>query len=257
MWLRLRQIALVAAELDPVVDDLTSILGIEVCFQDPGVAHFGLHNKLMPVGNQFLEVVAPIQENTAGGRYLQRRGGDTGYMVITQCDEQAPRRARIEELGVRLVTDHRWDGFANMQLHPKDTGGTFFEIDQQEGGEALDGLWVPAGPDWQQHVRTDVVSAITAAEIQSPEPERVAARWSEIAEIDLLEGEDGAPTMTLDNAAVRFVEATDGRGEGLGAIDVAAVDKDRVLATAEQRDRRTGDDQDTIGGLRINLRPAN
>jgi hypothetical protein len=115
---------------------------------------------------------------------------------------------------------------------------------------------VPAGPDWQQHVRTDVVSAITAAEIQSPEPERVAARWSEIAEIDLLEGEDGAPTMTLDNADVRFVEATDGRGEGLGAIDVAAVDKERVLASAEERDRRTGDAQVTIGGLRINLRPA-
>jgi len=36
----------------------------------------GLHNFLMPVGSNFLEVVAPSREGTAGGRYLDRRGGD-------------------------------------------------------------------------------------------------------------------------------------------------------------------------------------
>ena len=38
MRLRLRQIALVAEKLEPVVDDLRSVLGIEVCYRDPGVA---------------------------------------------------------------------------------------------------------------------------------------------------------------------------------------------------------------------------
>ena len=80
MWLRLRQIALVARELAPIEKDLIDVLGIEVCFRDPGVAHFGLENALFPIGNQLLEVVAPVQENTAGGRYLERRGGDGGYM---------------------------------------------------------------------------------------------------------------------------------------------------------------------------------
>ena len=32
-------------------------------------------------------------------------------------------------------------------------------FDEQRGGESLDGDWDPAGPDWKQHVRTDVTTA--------------------------------------------------------------------------------------------------
>ena len=46
MWLRLRQIALVANKLEPVIDDLCDVLGIEVCYRDPGVATYGLENAL-------------------------------------------------------------------------------------------------------------------------------------------------------------------------------------------------------------------
>jgi hypothetical protein len=35
MWLRLRQIALVAEKLAPVEEELIDVLGIEVCFRDP------------------------------------------------------------------------------------------------------------------------------------------------------------------------------------------------------------------------------
>ena len=153
MWLRLRQIALVAEELAPVEADLIDVLGVKVCFNDPGVGTFGLHNALYPVGSQFIEVVAPIDpaQDTAGKRYLDRRGGDGGYMVITQCDDQAPRRAKLQELNIRLVSDHAGSSFVNMQLHPKDTGGSFFEIDQMigEGADNPAGPWHPAGPDWE------------------------------------------------------------------------------------------------------------
>ena len=50
MWLRLRQIALVANKLEPVLDDLCDTLGIEVCYRDPGVGTYGLENALMPIG---------------------------------------------------------------------------------------------------------------------------------------------------------------------------------------------------------------
>lgn len=74
MTIQLRQICLVARELDPVINDLTDVLGINACFIDPGVGAFGLENTLMCVGRNFLEVVAPVKEGTAGGRYLDRRG---------------------------------------------------------------------------------------------------------------------------------------------------------------------------------------
>ncbi len=113
-WLRLRQIALVAEKLAPVEEQLADVLGIEVCFRDPGVGHFGLENALVPIGNQLLEVVAPIHENTAGGRYLERRKGDGGYMVITQCNDHAPRRARVKSLGTRVVNYYDSGEFRNM-----------------------------------------------------------------------------------------------------------------------------------------------
>jgi hypothetical protein len=255
MWLRLRQIALVAAELAPIEAQLESVLGIQVCYRDPGVAHFGLENALLPIGNQLLEVVAPIKANTAGGRYLERRGGDGGYMVITQCDEHAPRRRRVEELGIRIVNQYDSGEFRNMQMHPKDTGGSFFEIDEQlgEGAHDPDGPWEPAGPEWQQGRRLDRVGAIGAAEIQADDPGSVAARWSEIAEIPLITTADGHPALELENATVRFVPCTDGRPEGLGGIDVVATDAAAIMAAAREQGVATGEQQVYLCGMRINL----
>ena len=256
MWLRLRQIALVAGQLSPAVDTLTSVLGIEVCFNDPGVKTFGLENALMPVGNQFIEVVAPIEEGTAAGRYLERRGGDGGYMVITQCDDHDPRRARVEALGVRQVFSFETPGeFRNMQLHPKDTGGSFFEIDEQQGPDAhsADGPWEPAGRDWKNGQRLDTVDGIAAAELQAEDPDALAARWGEIAEIPVTRDQGGRPTLRLENAELRFVPCTDGRAEGLGGLDLHAVDKARALAAADARGvPRTGDTVELVG-MRIRL----
>jgi hypothetical protein len=254
MWLRLRQIAGVAAHLAPVEEELIDVLGIAVCYRDPGVGYFGLENALFPIGNQLLEVVAPVKEMTAGGRYIERRGGAGGYMVITKCDDHPPRRARVDSLGIRLVHDTRSDEFINMQLHPKDTGGTFFEIDQQLGEGALnpDGPWHPAGPDWQRARQTSRVNGISAAEVQCDDPADVARRWSEVAETDL-DSTDDVHVMTLDNAVVRFVPCTDGRPEGLGGIDLATVDRDAVLAAAEKRGVVSGENQVMLCGMRMNL----
>lgn len=254
MWLRLRQIALVSEKLAPVEEMLIDVLGIEVCFRDPGIIHFGLENALLPIGNQLLEVVAPVQENTAGGRYLERRNGDGGYMVITQCNDHAPRRARVAELGIRLVSDHDSGEFRNMQLHPKDTGGSFFEIDEMIGPDAhaVDGPWKPAGKDWQRARRLERVTGILAAEMQCDDPKQVAERWSSIAEIPLVE-ESGNLVLPLENARIRFVPCTDGRPEGLGGIDLACADKATILAAAEARGIVSGDHQVSICGMRINL----
>lgn len=252
MFLRLRQIALVAGDLEAVVDDVRAVLGLEVGFRDPQIHTLGLHNAVLPVGSEFLEVVSPIAAGTPAQRYLDRRGGDGGYMVITQCDDHASRRARIEALGIRIVGQFDDEGFTDIQLHPADTGGSFLEIDEQDGGEYPSGRWSPAGPDWQDAVRTDVVAAITAAEIQCADPGAVAARWAAILDL-VVEDRDGVATLALENASLRFVEIADGRGEGLGGIDLRVVDMDRLCAAADQRRVRPGDDHVLIGGLRIYL----
>jgi len=251
--LRLRQIALVARELAPVVDALREIFGVEVAYRDPAVATFGLENAVMPIGRQFLEVVAPVRDGTAAGRYLDRRGGDGGYMVILQCDDHARRKRRVDELGIRKAFALDEPHYLLMQLHPRDTGGSFLEIDEQIGGEDMDGPWQPAGPDWRRAVRTEVVGGIAAAEIQSPEPEALCARWSEILEVEIEHGDNDRPSLRLDNATLRFVAEADGRGEGLGALDLRATGRSRLIAAAERRGCRASDAVVHAAGMRFHI----
>src|SRR5204862_4697482 len=122
-----------------------------------------------------------------------RRKGDGGYMVILQCDDHPARKARVDELGVRKVLESDEPKYSIMQLHPQDTRGSFLEIDVQVGGEKMDGPWMPAGKEWQKAIRTDRVNGIAAAEIQSPEPDAVADRWSKILDLSLQPDSAGRP----------------------------------------------------------------
>ena len=254
-WLRLRQVALVADELQPVLDQLHEVFGLEVAFRDPGVATFGLENGVIPVGTQFLEVVAPTREGTTAGRYLERRKGPGGYMVICHTDDHPPRKARVAELGIRTVLEFDDHGYNCMQLHPADTGGSFLEIDRQEGGEDPMGPWHPAGRDWQRAQRTEVVDGIRAVEIQAADPAKVAARWSEIVEIDLT-GDAGSPVLPLDNAEVRFVPAIDDRGDGLAGVELSAVDPGHAFDAAARLGLAHDTDTITICGVRFTLTTA-
>jgi len=140
-----------------------------------------------------------------------------------------------------------------MQLHPADTGGTFLEIDWDRENDPR-GNWAPAGgTGWKPFVRSEVVSDIVAAEVQSPDPSALAKRWSAVTEIPLGKDPEGRIVMHLSNAAVRFVNDPDGRGEGLGGMDVRAADPERVLAAAERRGLRTWDRTALICGMRFHL----
>lgn len=219
MTLRLRQLCLVAAKLEPVVDDLCAIFDVAVCHRDPEVGRFGLHNAIMPFGNSFIEVVAPLRDGTAAGRYLARRGGDGGYMVILDTDDLPPWRERAAAQGVRIASALALGDYEGMQLHPRDTGGALLEINTTRGGRDLLGAYGPAGPHWQDAMRCDRVLGVAGAVLQSADPAALAARWGAILGREPLPGEE-APVLPLDNARLRFAADADGRGEGLAGIDL-------------------------------------
>lgn len=98
-----------------------------------------------------------------------------------------------------------------------------------------------------------MVANYTAVELQAADPLGLAERWSSIAGIPLRKDSRGRLEMPLDNAAVRFVEASDGRGEGLGGINMVVADRKRLLDAADRRGRRFGDDQVMICGTRFYL----
>lgn len=255
MTIQLRQICLVARDLDSTIDDLEQILGIRRCFVDAGVGKFGLVNTLLPIGRNFLEVVVPVEENTAAGRYLDRRNGDGGYMVICQADSSANQQAarqRARDNGVRIAWEVEREHFNICQIHPGDMKAAFFEVDWDRAAD-FQGNWEPAGGlQWEDKVDQSVTVDYAAVELQGPDPVGLAELWGKVAGLPV--SRDGATLhMALNNVDIRFVEATDGRGYGLGGLDLKVADRDTILNAAKARGRYVADDEVNICGVRFRM----
>jgi hypothetical protein len=228
----------VAAQLDPMVDDLCAIFDVKVCHRDPEVAQFGLHNALMPFGNSFVEVVAPLQPGTTAGRYLERRKGDGGYMVILDSEALPRWRAHVASIGVRIAAPLALGDYEGMQLHPRDTGGALLEINTTLDGASLQGPYWPAGPHWLGLVSDTRVLGITEAILQAAEPAALATRWGEILQRPVAPEAGSAADawrLDVDNAVLRFVPATNDRGDGLAGIGLRVRDAAAIRRTAEAR----------------------
>lgn len=246
MTLRIRQVVLAARTLAPIVNDLETVLGVRVAFRDPQVAEFGLHNAVMPIGEQFLEVVSPIQTGTAAGRLLERRG-DCGYMMLLQTDDLDRCRARLDELGVRVVWSAAYPDIRAVHLHPKDIGGAIVSLDQPDPPAS----WRWGGPDWEKYVSNEGAQRILDVDIEATDPEAMARRWTQVLGLpDPAEHRD-AWHAALTDGRLRFI--TGAQGDGLSAVTVAMPRPAAALAKARSRDLVVADSTVTIGGVRFHL----
>lgn len=203
---------MVAADLAAAEARIETELGVELCYRDPGVAAFGLRNALFPIGDQLLEVVSPVEDGTTAGRFLDKRGGDGGYMVIFEIDDLPAMRANVAASGARIVYEAKADGIIGIHLHPADVGGAIVSVDAtDEWGE-----WPWAGPDWRSHRRTERVTAVEAVEIAANDPAAMAARWGEVLGVRLTDG-----ALVTDHGRIEFVAAGD-RGEGVDGFVLQA-----------------------------------
>jgi len=258
-YLRLRQICLVASDLAQTERQIADVLGLEVCFRDPGVGKYGLHNALFAMGGTFLEIVSPIQPDTAAARYIERRKGDGGYMYIVDCDDLERRREHFIRYGVRLVEDlvSREGALTGeaLHLHPRDTGGCLLSVDRHSpDGANMRGSYKWAGPDWRAYDRSSTISAIIGAGIQSADPETLAARWSELLERPVVKASEGdALEIRLDQAFVRFGHLHDDRGDGLRAVHLKCKDKAAILSAADRAGADRGEDYVDLVGVRFVL----
>ena len=113
--------------------------------------------------------------------------------------------------------------------------------------------WPPARDNWRPYVRRDVTRAMVAGEMQSADPKATAELWSKMLDTPLRETGTKRYSLPLDNAEMRFVEATDGRGYGLGGIDLEIIDRAHVLREARTRGLAVTDNRVMVCGMRINL----
>ena len=232
MTLRLRQICLVAPELEPAVEAIGSIFGLQVCHRDPAVGQYGLVNALFVCGHQFLEVVAPTRDGTTAGRFLQRSGGRGGYMAIFDTHDPERRRAHVDALGVRVAHVMDYPAFFGIQLHPVDCRATMLEFDRSTGNEELDGAYWPAGPHWRDQQRLDRVSGLPSVDVQSPDAEGLATHWSRIIDTPIVRNSRGEAALRFELGGVRFVPVPPGSPERLDALHIEVADATAACAAA-------------------------
>jgi hypothetical protein len=249
--MKLRQCVFVAKDLESSRQELCDVLGIEVAYRDPSVAKWGLANVVCPTGHDFLEIVSPTQSGTSAGRYIERRKGDGGYMVILQVADAVAERQRVTGLGIRAVEQKDLAHYKYTHFHPADTAGVLLSLDQTIPPAGTDPAlwWPPAEKDWLKHARSDVTNGLAGVEIQCADPDKAAALWSRILNRPV----EGDIIRLDDDGEIRFVPVADDRGPGVSAYDVRVVDRDRVIAAAKKRHKQHGVGQVEICGCRINL----
>ncbi len=211
---------------DPIVESLCNLFDIKVSFNDPGVAHFGLENAVLPVGTDFLEVVSPVEENTTAGRYLDRRGGDGGYMVIIQVDDFSDVQNIVKEKNITVVWESEHPEAKAIHLHPKEMGGAILSLDWMNPKES----WKWAGPNWDEFVNTSILKRFVGVEIQSDDPEAMKNKWQSVLRMSSENVSDRQ--IDLDNTWIRFVEDKDGRGPGVSAFYLEANDNKSLMKKA-------------------------
>jgi hypothetical protein len=217
---RLRQVAIVARDCGRVADELQRAFGWPPPFHDPGVGQFGLTNAVFAAGDTFVEVVAPAQADTTAGRYLERRGGDGGYMAIFQAPDIAAARLRLNALAVRVVWTADLPDMAATHLHPRDLNGAIVSVDWAAPAEA----WRWAGPAWTGRAPEHAPGGLTGLTIEVTEPAATARRWAAV--LDAQAASDGTSAeveLPASGQRLRFITARPGHGEGIIGVTIAGL----------------------------------
>jgi methylmalonyl-CoA/ethylmalonyl-CoA epimerase len=118
------------------VDDLDAALALyEGTFGMP-VAHRetvteqGVEAVLLDVGDGHVELLRPLGERTAVGKFLARRGPGLHH-VAYRVDDIESALARLRELEIELIDSEPRTGIRRSRvafLHPRSTGGVLTEI---------------------------------------------------------------------------------------------------------------------------------
>jgi len=233
---RLRQLV-IAAESLGVADTLAAVLGLGDGFLDPGVAEFGLVNRVYALGDQFLEVVVPTALTAPAGRFIAR-GGEGGYMAIFQTDDLAAARMRADALKIRRVWNIDLPDISASHLHPADVGAAIVSIDEARPAAS----WRWGGPDWQKNAAP---GRLTGAVIHTASPDLMATRWAEALGVKATGGQ-----VELSDAKLEFRPGTE---ERIVKFLASVPDVGAAAVRAARRGLDVVDNEVRIGGVGIVL----
>lgn len=236
--MRLRHVSLATHDLEAVTSAWRQVFDGKVVYQDLNNGKFGLRNAVIPAGRSFVEVLQPLKEGTAVGRFLERAGGDACYMMDIQIGNWTPAQTRLFENGVRIVyvvdrskAEIDPGDYLCVQLHPADLGGIFAALDvQRDARDHLDdfGPWTPAGTAWHDDHESQILD-LEAIAISSPEPSALARRWARVLGVPMT----GDTQLELDMGRLEFSESAAGARARIAGLRFRVRDAELVRQRAE------------------------
>ena len=90
----------------------------------------GVEAVLLDVGENHVELLAPLGPDTPVGKFLAKRGGGLHHAAYQVADIDA-ELARLKAAGVRLIDEQPRTGIRGSRvafLHPKSSGGVLTEV---------------------------------------------------------------------------------------------------------------------------------
>jgi hypothetical protein len=201
---RLRQLVLVTKEIDRLTKQICDLFELNLTFKDPELINFGLQNRMIPVGDNFIEIVSPVRDNTAAGRFLAKRDGEGGYMVIVDVPDLNIEKQRVVDANIEIVwhENRNADGIngQSLHLHPKQVGGAILSIDAMSPKSA----WLWAGTDWQKDINRSVVIDLIGVVLSSKNPNHLCSKWERALGIKRSVSSD--MSIKLEKSKIQFVE---------------------------------------------------
>ena len=248
--MRIRQLVFVSEERDKLASQICNLLDLKETYHDAGLINFGLENVLIPLNDTFFEIVMPVQKNTTAERFLKKRNGEGGYMVIVdvECFEKEEERINSSDIEIVWQGDRREEEIRarTIHLHPKQVGGAILSLDKMEPANA----WLWAGTNWEKDINLKLVDCLSGVIMQSDNPSNLCSKWEKALGVKRSSSDE--ITIQLDRSKIIFVDDTDGRGEGVSAFIVKSFNKEKSIENALDMEVMQNNEI-SLGGVKIIL----
>jgi methylmalonyl-CoA/ethylmalonyl-CoA epimerase len=131
VFTRIDHIGVAVEELEPALELYRDRLGLRVAHREV-VAEQGVEAVLLDVGENHVELLAPLEPTTPVGKFLAKRGPGLHHVAYQVPNIDAALDALRAE-GMALIDEQARTGIRGSRvafMHPRATGGVLTEIVQ-------------------------------------------------------------------------------------------------------------------------------
>ena len=135
MFARIDHIGVAVEDLDAAIALYESTYGMALVHRETATEQ-GVEAVLFDVGENHVELLRPLAEDTPVGKFLAGRGPGLHHVAYQVADIEATLAA-LKESGASLIDETPRTGIRNSRVafvHPKSSGGVLTEIVQPAEG---------------------------------------------------------------------------------------------------------------------------